>query len=589
MRLFRKLSTLRGQIMLILIGVTALIILLVALLLPSLVERYLVAQLHQRLTAEAQVIAEYTSQQFDRGEFTDIDIFAKRLGQKIGTRVTIIALDGTVVGESHAERSFVTNHGNRPEIVDALEKGSGQSARYSITVKDQLLYAAVPIQAQGTTWGTARVALPYDEVERLTTELVQIILLVAGAAGTLALFVGIKVSQAMARPLKNVSAMARAMADGKFDQLVKPSGPAEISHLGQALNQTAQALRHSFESLSVERERLGSILAHLPVGVILCETDGRVILSNPAAAHLLRVPAVMAGSTLDTLVRETELLEFIQGCMVGECHNCTVTMEHTSPSRLLRVVASRLGPGSAGQSLFVLQDLTDLKQLDALRREFLANVSHELRTPIASLGAAIDALQDGALQEPVVAADFVQRLRQETDRLAKMVEDLLLLARIDAGRTPLDLQIVDANELAGTSAERLRPLAERAGLELAFIPALEAVPLFVDREQIHQVLGNLLHNAIKFTPAPGRIVLQLQRSPHWMLFSIADTGAGLRDEEKERIFERFYKASRSRGSSGAGLGLAIARQIVQAHQGQLWADSPGPGQGATFFFKLPLT
>ncbi|MCB8814604.1 sensor histidine kinase [Desulfosporosinus shakirovi] len=153
----------------------------------------------------------------------------------------------------------------------------------------------------------------------------------------------------------------------------------------------------------------------------------------------------------------------------------------------------------------MLQDLTDLKQLDALRREFLANVSHELRTPIAAKGAAIDALQDGAMQEPALAADFVRRLRLETDRLAKMVEDLLLLARIDAGRIPPDLQAVDANLLAGTSAEGLRPLAERSGLELAFIPAPEAVPLLADRAQIHQVLGNLLHNAINFTPGAHRV------------------------------------------------------------------------------------
>lgn len=191
--------------------------------------------------------------------------------------------------------------------------------------------------------------------------------------------------------------------------------------------------------------------------------------------------------------------------MAGECHHCTATVEHTSPSRLLRVLASRLGPDSAGPFLFVLQDLTDLKQLDALRREFLANVSHELRTPIAAKGAAIDALQDGAMQEPALAADFVRRLRLETDRLAKMVEDLLLLARIDAGRIPPDLQAVDANLLAGTSAEGLRPLAERSGLELAFIPAPEAVPLLADRAQIHQVLGNLLHNAINFTPGAHRV------------------------------------------------------------------------------------
>ncbi|MBC7222671.1 MAG: PAS domain-containing sensor histidine kinase, partial [Anaerolineae bacterium] len=253
----------------------------------------------------------------------------------------------------------------------------------------------------------------------------------------------------------------------------------------------------------------------------------------------------------------------------------------------LQVIATPLPEAQPPGFLIVLQDLTEVRRLETVRRDFIANISHELRTPLASLKALVETLRDVALDDPPAARRFLDRAEAEVDALTQMVQELLELSRLESGQAPLEMKPVPVADLVVPSAERLRPQAERAGLEISFDLPADLPLVQADLERVRQVVLNLVHNAIKFTPAGGRIHIAARQVGAEVQVSVADTGIGIPPEELDRIFERFYKADRARSRGGTGLGLAIAKHVVQAHGGRIWAES-AEGRGSTFFFTLPV-
>jgi two-component system phosphate regulon sensor histidine kinase PhoR len=240
-----------------------------------------------------------------------------------------------------------------------------------------------------------------------------------------------------------------------------------------------------------------------------------------------------------------------------------------------------------GSTLLVFQNLTRIHRLETVRRDFVSNVSHELRTPLASLKALTETLQEGALEDPPAARRFLKRMEDEIDNLTQMVRELLDLSRIESGRVPFDRLSVNPMMMMGNAVERMRLQAERGGLNIQ-VDASQSLPeVMADADRIEAVLVNLLHNAIKFTPPSGQIVVSARQDGDKVVFSVRDTGIGIKPEDLSRIFERFYKADQSRSGGGTGLGLSIARHTIEAHQGSIWADSH-PGQGSTFYFTLPV-
>jgi two-component system phosphate regulon sensor histidine kinase PhoR len=241
----------------------------------------------------------------------------------------------------------------------------------------------------------------------------------------------------------------------------------------------------------------------------------------------------------------------------------------------------------ANGSLLLAQDLTRLRRLETVRRDFISNLSHELRTPLASLKALTETLQDGALEDPSAAQRFLNQIQTEVETLTQMTTELLELSRIEAGRLSLDLQPVAPATLLTSACQRMQLQAERAGLALRLRCADDLPPVSGDFQRLEQVLVNLIHNAVKFTKPGGEIVVFAQAGTGEVRFGVQDTGIGIPSEEIPRIFERFYRVEKSRSGSGAGLGLSIAKHIVEAHKGKIWAESV-EGQGSTFYFTLPL-
>jgi two-component system phosphate regulon sensor histidine kinase PhoR len=258
--------------------------------------------------------------------------------------------------------------------------------------------------------------------------------------------------------------------------------------------------------------------------------------------------------------------------------------------RVIRVVSTPFGEGVQRGYNVTLQDLTQLRRLETVRRDFVSNISHELRTPLASLRALVETLRDGALDDPPAAARFLDRIETEVDALAQMVQELLELSRIESGRVPLRRRPTPVSDIVLRPVERLQPQAERAGIDLIIDLQGGLPPVMADAERMHQVITNLVHNAIKFTPPGGTITVRARQhsapGPDRVVFSVHDTGEGISREDLARIFERFYKVDRARSAGGTGLGLAIAKHLVRAHEGEIWAESV-EGQGSTFFLTLP--
>jgi two-component system phosphate regulon sensor histidine kinase PhoR len=339
----------------------------------------------------------------------------------------------------------------------------------------------------------------------------------------------------------------------------------------------AQAARRTIEA---ERDRLRTLLAELGDAIVFADRDEVIQLANRSAVRLLGVELV--GRRLIEVIRDHETLDAIEGARAGR--ESVAQVERDGGRRVLRVSVKPLG---GGEILLAIQDLSSLRRLETQRRDFVANVSHELRTPLASLKAMVETLEDGAIDDRAAARDFLSRIHQEVDGLSQLVNELLALSRIESGEERLHATAVSPHLLLTQTAARMGPLAERAGVALA-VDAAETLPAVrADAEQIGRVLTNLVHNALKFTPAGGTVTLGGAAAKDRVTLWVRDTGAGIEPDELERVFERFYKADRARATGGTGLGLAIAKHIVQAHGGTIVAASEGPGRGSTFTLSLP--
>jgi two-component system phosphate regulon sensor histidine kinase PhoR len=547
----------------------------VAAAVPGIATQHEIDVLGARLASEAALAGDLSRDLFVRADSEALDLLAKRVASAASVRVTFVATDGTVLGESEEDRRTMENHAARPEIMPALAGREGRAVRFSTTVGRDLLYIAVPVRTGDSVVGVSRLALPLVAVDDLATRLSLSLLAAAGVAALVAIAAAWVIQRAIARPIEVLTERAEAQ-DAAFDI----RGPVEIERLAAALRRSSAAVRSEHAAAEAERDRLATLIDELGDAIFIADTDGRVLLAN-AAARATAGPDVV-GRHLPEVIRHHETLAALASARKGR--EATATIERTDPRRFMRAVAR---PLEGGQILLVVQDLTTLRRLETVRSDFIANVSHELRRPITSLKAMAEALEEGALDDRDVARDFVHRMHQEIDGLAQLTNELLTLTRIESGAETLTLVTQSPAVLLADCARRMGPLAARADVALLVEPG-EAPAVRADGERVAQVLANLVHNAVKFTPAGGSVRLSAARDDGRVAFSVTDTGVGIERADLERVFERFYKADRSRSGGGTGLGLAIAKHIVQAHGGRIEARSDGPGRGATFRFTLLL-
>ncbi len=365
--------------------------------------------------------------------------------------------------------------------------------------------------------------------------------------------------------------------------VILPDDVKGLEDFSHAVKSFFTRINDQLSTSEAERARLAAVLDQITDGVLIVDPVGRIQFANPASEKILG-ENLFERSITEALRHHQLIQAWRRGHESGELQTESVEIPARRQFLQIIVIPDR---HTSGGSLLLIQDLTRLRRLETVRRDFVSNLSHELRTPLASLKALAETLQDGALHDPPAAERFLDRIQTEVDALIQMVNELLELSRIESGRFSLDLRLVAAFELLSSACERMRLQAERAGLHMRIENTNNQLRVRADAPRLEQVLVNLIHNAVKFTKPGGEIVLLAQADEGGVRFAVRDTGVGISADDLSRIFERFYKSDRSRAGGGTGLGLSIARHTVEAHGGRIWAESE-EGRGSTFFFTIPV-
>ncbi len=391
------------------------------------------------------------------------------------------------------------------------------------------------------------------------------------------------------RSLQKLAANLNALGETKFDEIdvnVDFDQTEEVRTLNQSLLTASDQIELQISQLNKEQVMLTTVLSQMTDGVLLADHSGKVELLNKAAEGIFNISETKAiGRSVVEVMRHHALIDLWEKTLLGE--TSSIAFEMGVEHKYLQVVGIPLSDRLPGRSMLLFQDLTKTHQLERVRRDFISNISHELRTPMASLKAISETLLDGALDDPALSRKFVLRMDTEVDNLTMMVNELLELSRIEAGRMNLEFQRIQPCRLLSKAVERMALQAERAGLTLSLGCPDELPQIFADQDRLAQVLINLIHNAIKFTPTGGSIDLGAWVHDRDVIFRVRDTGVGISPRDQKRIFERFYKADRSRTGGGTGLGLSICRHMVEAHSGEIWVESV-EGEGSSFFFRIPI-
>jgi len=383
--------------------------------------------------------------------------------------------------------------------------------------------------------------------------------------------------------LERYAEAVRHTATGEASPQSLPADVSQLEDLSNAVRELSLAQQAQMSALDAERGKLAAVLDQMTDGVLIAAADGRVQFANPAVARLFDTPRA-SGRTVAEVLRQYQLIEAWRRCQEsGELQ--TQSVELPARHQFLQLIA--IPDRSTGGSLLMVQDLTRVRRLETVRRDFISNVSHELRTPLASLKALTETLQEGALEDPKAARRFLGRIETEVDALTQMATELLELSRIESGQVPLELKAAAPAVLLNSAADRMRMQAERAGLALRVDCPPDLPEVRADPPRLEQVLVNLIHNAVKFTRPGGEVTLLAHSDGDVVRFAVRDTGVGISTDDLSRIFERFYKADRARSGGGTGLGLSICRHLVEAHGGQIWAESE-EGRGSTFYFSIPV-
>jgi two-component system phosphate regulon sensor histidine kinase PhoR len=550
--------------------------------------------LQQQLLAEARLLAYEAKIWFAAATppigTPTVQAEVEAWAELLNMRITLIASDGTVLAESYEDPSLLDNHLYRAEVQQALQTGQGGNIRFSDTLGEEVMYAAAPVTRGQEIVGVLRVGVPLEVIAAQIRQIRETLLAAAILATVGALIIALIIAERTARPIRQLTLVARRLAAGDLDaRLHSIRTRDEMRDLALAFNQMGDQLRDQINRLADGNRRLTAVLENMADGVLITDQRGQVSLMNPAAQRLLKVSEEESeerGRSFAAIVRHHQLIELWQQARQAEKERIA-TIELSQQGLFVQMVVTPLFTTDPQSYLIILQDLTRIRRLETVRRDFISNISHELRTPLASLKALVETLRDTALDDPPATLRFLDRAETEVDALTQMVQELLDLSSLESGRVPLRLRPITIADLLLPTIDRFTPQAERGQISLELNLPRGLPPVLADPERIQQVVRNLIHNALKFTPPGGHVTVTATSHANEVRISVQDTGMGIAAQDIPRVFERFYKSDRSRQSGGTGLGLAIARHMVRAHGGNIWVKSKEQ-KGSTFTFTLPI-
>jgi two-component system phosphate regulon sensor histidine kinase PhoR len=510
--------------------------------------------------------------------------------EQSGARATIIDTGGSVLADSEKDFSQMENHMYRPEIRDAFESGRGTAVRYSDTLSRELVYMAWRHEPPGRPPVVIRLAIPLRRLnEALSGFRIRLwmasLLILAIAGGVSLLFF-----RSLSTRIEHLKQFSQKVAEGDFRPVPLDHRGDELSDLTNTLNETAGRLDRTIRTLTEERNQSAAILRSMAEGVAVIGATQRLLFCNDAFSKAMEfVGSSWEGRPIAEVIRQADLLDAVRAALAGNESVQSELVVGVLRTRIFGVTAAPVrSDGTVGGAVMVLHDITELRRLERARRDFVANVSHEFKTPLTAIRGFAETLIGGAVEDAENRLRFLQIICAHAIRLGRLTDDLLKLARIEAGKVSLDFHPVRAVDFIQPCIETARLNAAPRNIFLEFSCPPDLPPVMGDMSSLQEIMQNLLDNAVRYSPEGGQITISASERGDGLAISVSDTGIGIPKAEQERIFERFYRvdAARSRESGGTGLGLSIVKHLVEVHGGRIEVDSE-VGRGSTFSIILP--
>jgi two-component system, OmpR family, phosphate regulon sensor histidine kinase PhoR len=540
------------------------------------------------LSREARLLEEPVLAVIDKPEA--LLALCRQTTRQAGIRLTVTGLDGTVIADSQVDAATMDNHAARPEISAALSGRAATAVRDSNTLGQTLVYAAVPVMRDGGIVAVLRASTAVAPARATLGPLWARSALGGLLVAALAAVLLARTTRSITRPILKLAEAARALSAGELDRRVSIRAPGELGELASSFNAMAADLQGRIAAVLRQNALVETMFASMPDGILSIDRRGAIIDLNDAAGSFIGTRrAEAAGRDASEVIRSREILDFVRRALAiaGPVEE-DLTL-YGEPERHLQVRAASFGDGAVAGLLVIIRDVTRMRRLESLRRDFAANVSHELKTPVTSIKGFVETLQDGASDDPASAARFLQIIAKEADRLAAIIEDLMSLARLDQHDQRQDIELANV---------RVRPILEAAIDACSALARARGIPITLecgpdlsaraDGDLLERAVTNLVDNAIKYSLESAEVLVHAQRDAQGLAIRVRDSGCGIAAEHLPRIFERFYRVdrARSRAQGGTGLGLAIVKHVAQAFGGSVAVESV-VGKGSTFTIQLP--
>ncbi|MFS0645721.1 two-component system histidine kinase PnpS [Siminovitchia sp. 179-K 8D1 HS] len=514
------------------------------------------------------------------------------LSKTITSRITVIDRDGHVLADSEDDPAVMENHADRPEVGQVIKGGkdSGLAIRYSETLGYSMMYVTVPISEKGEVTGVVRTALSLEKVEEAIKHLRATLTIVLFTALLLTAIVGMSLAKGIAMPIGEMISVSERLKDKDYSARVRLQSKGELGQLANAINVLAASLKSQMEQIQENEQQLTGVLSNMKSGVLLVDKDGKILLANRAMGAILGIePRLLKGKLHVEAGKSAGLSRLIDQCL-REGKEIRDEIQFYFPDE--RILDVHLAPyvGKKGELkgiVAVLHDITDIRRLEKMRSEFVANVSHELKTPITSVKGFAETLLDGAMEDEELLYKFLNIIHKESERLHRLINDILHLSKIEQHIVTLKIEKVNVTEVVYNVAETIRKQVKKKGLELE-MPDHKNVWVEGEKDRIQQIILNLVSNSVVYTPEGGKIAVSVTDREDEVDIRVQDNGIGISKEDLPRIFERFYRVdkARSRDSGGTGLGLAIVKHLVESHHGSIKVESE-EGKGTIFTVTLP--
>ncbi|MFT7538612.1 MAG: two-component system phosphate regulon sensor histidine kinase PhoR [Lysobacterales bacterium] len=555
--------------------------------------QFLFHNIQDKLIKEANLATIYVQNNISSvGSVSKLDTLADTIGEQLDLRVTIINAQGVVLGDSELsveQVKGIENHLTRPEISTAFRQGVGESRRYSVTVKQEMLYYARSFSHDNTT-SVLRLAIPLFDIQVLSKRLLQTLVFGLIIALFVTAIIGFFATKYMTQPLLAIANVAKGIANGNFSNRTGIYSQDEIGDLAKSIDHMSDQIRMRIDEVSQSRTRLEAVFFNMFDGVMIVDNDGKIKLINDTLKELIDLKEEAIDKRPLEVIRTIEIQDIIDDILIkGEAVVKSELRLLLPEERVLLVHATPIKRNDQFDgAVLVFHDVTEIQRLESIRRDFVANVSHELRTPVTSIKGYTETLLDGAIEDKEVATDFLNIIQVDCDRLVKLVDELLDLSKIESGKYDLNKNCVNLSGLIEKVIKHLKKQAAKNNIEMINDSDKNLSKVLCDEVVIEQVFFNLCENAIKYNKENGSIKISAEESESSVTFHIQDTGIGIPDKDLSRIYERFYRVdkARSREFGGTGLGLSIVKHLIQAHGGDVYVTSQ-VGVGTTFSFSLP--